>query len=354
MISSDFLQKAKKTLRAAGSAAAILFLSSMNVAAQDKLSVMTYGGVFTDTERAAYYDPFTKATGIEVVPVAPPSLAKWKAAVTLKTYDVDVSQLAENDYFQALNQGLLEPLDYSFIDKSIGPSSMFEEHGIQAQTIAIQIAYNTNKFPNGGPKSWADFWDVKKFPGDRALWNSPVGNIEFALLADGMPRDMIYPLDEAKVDRALKKIAEIKPHIKIWWEQGGQSQQILNDGEVDLMGIWSPRANDLINHGAPVGQVWNEALIVVGRWAIPKGSPRKEAAMKFIASSIDPAKQAVFFKGPNFGSMNPAMLKHLSPAEAAGMPSSPEHLAQGLRLDGKWWGDNIGWVLPKWQAALLN
>ncbi len=104
--------------------------------------------------------------------------------------------------------------------------------------------------PSGERGKRADFWDVRRFPGNRGLCisDSP-RTLIFALLADGVPREKLYPLD---LDRAFKKLDEIKPHIKVWWREGNQSQQLIRDGEVDMMSIWNARATELKQQGVPV------------------------------------------------------------------------------------------------------
>ena len=73
-------------------------------------------------------------------------------------------------------------------------------------------AYNADKFPNGGPQTWADFWDVKKFPGQRALRKAPKTTLEFALMADGVPAEDVYKVLGTKdgVDRAFKKLDQLQ------------------------------------------------------------------------------------------------------------------------------------------------
>ena len=91
------------------------------------------------------------------------------------------------------------------------------------------LGYRKDAFPGGkGPQNWVDFWDAKKFPGPRTLRDSPVDNLEFALMADGVAPDKLYPLD---IDRAFKKLDAIKPHISVWWKTGAQSAQLLVDKE---------------------------------------------------------------------------------------------------------------------------
>src|SRR5207247_9117368 len=105
---------------------------------------------------------------------------------------------------------------------------------------------------------WVDCVDVQKFPGSRGLCiNDSPRTLIFALIADGVPADRLYPLD---IDRAFKKLNEIKPHIKVWWREGNQSQQLIRDGELYMMSIWNGRATELKQAGVPVELVWNGAV----------------------------------------------------------------------------------------------
>src|SRR5215813_6795383 len=88
---------------------------------------------------------------------------------------------------------------------------MVREYGITSYSLGTNLVYRKDKFPNGGPQSWADFWDVKKFPGSRCLYDRSFSCLAFALLADGVPTDKLYPMD---VDRAFRKMSELKPHIE--------------------------------------------------------------------------------------------------------------------------------------------
>ena len=53
-------------------------------------------------------------------------------------------------------------------------------------------AYDTTKVTGDAPTSMADFWDLKKYPGRRGLRKTPRVNMEWALMADGVPNDEIY------------------------------------------------------------------------------------------------------------------------------------------------------------------
>jgi len=90
---------------------------------------------------------------------------------------------------------------------------------------------------------------VKKFPGRRALRNHPIATLEAALMADGVAPDKLYPLD---VDRAFRKLEEIKPNVTVWWTSGAQSAQLLTTAEVDMVMAWNGRITALTKEGAKV------------------------------------------------------------------------------------------------------
>jgi hypothetical protein len=177
------------------------------------------------------------------------SYAKLKAQVAAKSYEWDVTVIEQGELRRAEKEGLIEPIDWRIVQKDkLFPGADFA-NGIGACALGTNLVYRSDQYPRGGPKNWADFWDVEKFPGPRAMINNPVRALVFALAADGVPADKIFPLD---VERAFRKLDQVKKHIKVWWTQGNQSQQLLRDGEVHLMAMWNARASELKAQGVPV------------------------------------------------------------------------------------------------------
>ncbi len=219
-----------------------LLLTERTIAQTRTVYVNTWGGSWTAAEEAAFFKPFTEATGIQIRTVAPVSYAKLKAQVQSGSYEWDITAINQSDWLRAEKEGLVEPIDWTIVQKDkLFPDAVFA-NGISYCALGTNLCYRKDKFPNGGPKSWADFWDVKKFPGTRSLFNNAPRTLNAALLADGVPADKVYPMD---IDRAFKKLDQIKPHIKVWWTQGNQSQQLIRDGEIDMMAIWNARASEL-------------------------------------------------------------------------------------------------------------
>jgi putative spermidine/putrescine transport system substrate-binding protein len=322
-------------LRAGGMALiAAPYLWSNRARAQDRtLFVNTWGGSWTAAEESAYFKPFTETTGIKIRTVAPVSFAKLKAQVLSKTYEWDVSSAGIVEFAQALAEGLVEPIDKSIVDPGKFPPGNITDFGAAGVTLGTCLVYRTDKFPDGGPQSWADFWDVKRFPGARCLFNRSFTSLAFALLADGVPADKLYPMD---IDRAFRKLDQIKPHIKVWWTQGTQSQQLIGDGEVDMIAMWNARAQEMIDRGAPLKIVWNGAENYGGYWYAPKGTPRAKLAFQFLELVSQPKPQADFVNLLPYGPSNPKAFEFISKETALKMPTNPDNLRVSHVPDANW------------------
>ena len=327
-------------------------IGSARAADENVLYVNTWGGIWTQNERKYFYEPFTAATGIAVRTVEPVSLSKLKAQVQSGSYEFDVTSLSSMEFHQAADENLVEPLDFSVLDKSkLWPGATVRDRGLQGVSLGTILIYNKKKFPNGGPKSWADFWDVKKFPGARSLQNEPSRALAFALLADGVPMDKLYPLD---IDRAFKKLNEIKPHIKVWWTQGAQSEQLMKDGEVDMMSIWNSRTRPILDAGIQLELVWNQMQVDLGPWCVTRGTPRKKAAFQFLNFAIDAKHQADFCNAMYYGPSNPAANALMKPEVVELSPTSPEHLKLGFATDSQWLSPLFPKIKERWQEWLTS
>ena len=328
------------------------FVVSSEVRAQNRtLYVNTWGGSWEEADKLAYFQPFTQETGIQIRPVSPVSYAKLKAQVRAGSYDFDVTTAGRAETLMAEAEDLLDPIDWKIVQKEKLWADCAYGQGIGNVTLATPLVYRKDKFPNGGPKSWADFWDVKKFPGKRGMYKAATRTLGYALLADGVPMDKLLPMD---FDRAFKKLSEIKPHINVWWEQGGQSEQIIRDNEVDMMAMWNARASALIADGVPIEIVWNGANLRSGNWVVPKGTPRREMAWQFVNYAAQAKNQAIFCRKMLYGPMNPNSFQHMSTAEAAEMPSSPQNRPLCWESDYPWEAKNLGPLTDRFSQWLAS
>ena len=161
------------------------------------------GGSQIASLRENYLNDFEKETGIKIVDTSPVDFGKLRAMVESGNVVWNITEIGGQDGYRVTQMGLAEPIDAKIVDRSKFQPQAQMSHVFSPSCYSTVIAYRPDAFPNGAPKSWADFWDVKAFPGPRSLRNHPVDNIEAALMADGVAPDKLYPLD---VDRAFKKL----------------------------------------------------------------------------------------------------------------------------------------------------
>jgi putative spermidine/putrescine transport system substrate-binding protein len=327
----------------AGFGALLLAGLAQPAAAQDKgsVTVSSYGGRYQDGLRKVVFQPFQAESGI----VVKEAEASGNAAPTVKAMvmagnvDIDVIQVSGSEYLLLSKQEFLEKIDASKLDQTaIG---QYEPSGIQTYGVAYfrsasVIAYSTKKYSRENhPRTMEEFWDVKKFPGQRIV---PAGNYvvhpnEFALMADGVAPDKLYPLD---LDRSYDSLDKIRPYSR-FVNSAAIAPQALIDGEADLAIATQGRIIELRDHGAPIDLEWNEGTTGPTYLVIPKGSKHVAEALKYISFAMQAKVQAEFARLLPYGPTNQDAFKYLSPAEVANLPSAPENRAKLVELHDDWW-----------------
>ncbi len=222
--------------------------------ASEGLVFASSGSSYQRAQTKAWLKPYSDESGTKIHQDSPTDYAKIQSMVENNQVIWDVVNVS-NDFGLQSTADLLEPLDYSIIDKEPILEGYASEYRIACMLYANTIAYNTEQI-DGTPSTWADIFDTQKFPGQRGFRKSPSETLEVALLGDDVPPENLYLLD---VDRALNKLDTIKDRI-VWWGTGGQLQQQLADGEVALASAWNGRVQTEIEAGTPVEIQWNQNL----------------------------------------------------------------------------------------------
>ncbi len=311
------------------------------------LTFATFGGAYEEAQRSAWLDEFTEQTGIEVKTDAY-DFAKLQAMVEAGDVYWDLIDASADAGLESTSE-LLEPIDCSVVTTCDTPAEglINTDWRVAENFTAMVVGYNKDVV-EGDPAGWADFFDTEKFPGKRSMppWVSG-GALEAALLADGVAREDLYPLD---VDRALGKLDTIKDDI-IWWESATQSAELLSSGETAFTLTFGPRIYALaVEDDRPVAAMW-DALLTVGSYlAVPKGTENKDAAMQlaaFITDQENNAKMAEYYPvGPGTAGATAD-----APAEIEDwLPSN--HLEKAVPQDDVYWGDNYANVDQKFQEWL--
>ena len=335
--------------------AAATILTSIPAYAAEQITFVSQGGAYQKAQTIAILDPSAKKLGITInqdsIPDAWPAV-KSQVASGKPTWDV--VDVPTGYCLRGGEQGLFEKLDFSKLPNGAAmPEAYRSTYSVAYEFYSTVLAYSQKKFPSGAPASWADFWDVKKFPGRRALRNHPIATLEAALMADGVAPDKLYPLD---VDRAFKKLEEIKPHITVWWTSGAQSAQLLNDGEVDMEMAWNGRVSAVAKEGAKVAFTYNQGILQSTSLCILKGAPNLDTAVKFLNEAVDPVHQANLPLNIDYGPGNPKAFDTnvIKPERAAQLPSEPANAARQALMSYAWWSSPAGEAAEKRWASFMQ
>lgn len=328
----------RQILQSALAAPAIIGLRTAH-ADTPQLTVVSWGGSYQDAQSKALFQPAAKVLGITVKEETYTGIAQLRMHVKSGAVAWDVVCSGSGTGARAGTEGLLQKLDYNVIDTANFIPGAATPYYIGGDAFSTVVAWNTKTFGDNGPQNWADFWDVKKFPGTRCYRNTVT--LEPALMADGVPPDQVYKVLSAPggIDRAIKKLTELKPHIAVWWSSGAQSAQVMVDGAVDMVMGWNGRFDVARQSGAQVAYTFNQGMLDYDTYVIPKGAPNPELATKFLAEISKPKYQADLTKYITYGPTNEKAydVGVITPAVAAQLPSSPANVAKQLVLDTAWY-----------------
>lgn len=333
--------KTHQVLYSAGFTALLLVGATHSAMARD-LTIVNFGGANGDAQQIAFVQPLEKELGIKIISVAyNGEQAKVKAMVETNNVVWDAVEVETADLGRGCDEGLYEKLDWSKIgDKADFIPEAVHDCGVGTFVWSTVLAYN-GKTQKTAPNSWADFWDVKKFPGKRGMRKGARYNLEFALMADGVAPGDVYTVlaTPEGIDRAFSKLDELKPHIQ-WWEAGAQPVQMLAAGDVAMSTVYNGRIDAANREGQSLKIVWNESIYDLDYWVIPTGAPNKELAEKFIKFASSTGPQTVYSQHIAYGPINKQAIEKLDPKLLADLPNSPQNIKNALLSSYDYWADH--------------
>ena len=332
-------------------------LAGVSASAAQALTVVGLGGAYGRASKAAVMDPFARDTGINVrMDDYNGGLSQIRAQVEAGQIFWDVVDLEISELGRACDEGLLVPIDITTLPPATDGSpaqgdfvpGTVTDCGVSQVLYSTAVAYNRDYYQGDEvPTTIKDFFDLAKFPGRRGMRRRPEFNLEFALMADGVPPDDVYATLSAPegVNRAFRKLDTIKETV-IWWEAGAQPPQMLADMEVAMTIAYNGRIfNAQVMEKQPLVMVWDGQILDSNGFAIVAGTPNLEAAMRFVRYAAEPATQARVSRyisyGPTRHSAAPLISTHLATGVAMEphMPTSPQNLRRSLQNNWRWWTD---------------
>ncbi|CAM2197010.1 putative spermidine/putrescine transport system substrate-binding protein [Paraburkholderia kururiensis] len=319
--------------------------ATASATAAEPIVFTSWGGTTQSSQDKDWAQPFTKATGINVLMDGPTDYGKLKAMVESGNVTWDVVDVEGDFAYAAQKAGLIEPIDFSVVKKDELDPRFTSTAAVGSFYYSFVLGYNKAKYTGAQPSTWTDLFDTKRFPGKRTLykWSAP-GVLELALLADGVPANKLYPLD---LDRAFKKLDTIKSDI-VWWSGGAQSQQLLASGEAPIGMFWNGRLHALEQTGVPVGISWNQNLTAADLLVIPKGAKHRDEAMKYLAAATSAQAQAKFAADTGYAPINVKAPALMPAAVAKTLPD--QYKSSQIDLDMKYWAEHRDEIAKRWYA----
>jgi putative spermidine/putrescine transport system substrate-binding protein len=326
--------------------------------AADSLTIVSWGGAYSASQREAFYKPFAKDTGIQVTEEEyNGEIAKIRAMVEANNISWDVIDLDTQTALAACAEGILETIDWGKLglDRSHFIGGDINDCAVPNIVYSTVLAYDKDKLTNG-PTTIADIFDLKKFPGKRALQKNPFVNLEWALIADGVPQSDVYKVlaTQEGVDRAFKKLDTIKDKV-VWWEAGAQPPQLLADGEVIMASGWNGRFYGAVkNDGKNFVILWDNQGLDWDWWGVPKGDPKIDTAMQFISYASQPVHMADQTNYISYGPANKDAVPNINKDVLNDLPTAPKNMENALIVDAQFWADHGEELREKFAAWLAK
>lgn len=333
-------------------------LLAAGAASAADVMVASSGGSWQEAQDKALWAPAAAAIDIDYAQDTFQSWAEARAQVESGSVTWDIIQLSIFEEPLAVRAGILENLGPDFVDRSEFAPGSTTDYCIGLEIYSTVLGWNTATYGENPPSSVADFWDIENFPGERSMQRHPEGNIEAAVIALGQPRDKVYEFLSTEEGReaAMAKLAEIAPHVTVWWTSGAQSAQLVKDGEVDMIIAWNGRIQSAIDDGATAALTFEDGRAAADCYAIVKGAPNLENAKTFLAEMVKPQYQANIPEHISYGPANVAAygLKDFGEAELAVLSSSPQNIAVQFGIDPDWWAEYGTWASEEFDNMILS
>lgn len=341
---------------------ALAVISMSPARAGDELTVVSWGGAYTKSQILGFIRDFEQTSGVDVeVLDYNGGLDEIRSQVRSFNVKWDVVDLEPSDALRACKEGLLEQIDVAELSPAPDGTPPREDFIPEALTPcavgsvvwSTVIAYPKGQFDEP-PQRLKDFFDIDKFPGRRGMRKTPRANLEWALMADGVPADRVYDALEtgAGVERALEMLDRIKPYIQ-WWEQGEEPVRLLEDGRVAMTTAYNGRIYEAVTErGGDFEILWDNQIWSFDLWGIVKHTEHAETATAFVRFATTTASLANQARYIPYGPVRRSSLSQVDPDIRPQLPTAQQNFDQALRIDARWWAQHFERINERFQRWL--
>lgn len=318
-----------------------------------EITVATWGGVYGEAMQEAVFKPFSRATGIGIrihhhgsnyLPLTE-GKAGWNVV------DIERAQLTEG-----CAEGVFEKLDPELMLGKTAPGDFLpgtlHPCGIGSMIWTQAVAYDATLFKDRPPHTLADFFNLNDFPGKRGLFAGPEGNLEIALMADGIPPEDIYDIlrKPGGVEQALAILDRVRPDA-VFWHAGEEPEQLLNDGRVAMTTAYAARfLRPRQGARRPAKLMWANQLWRATYWAIPAGQEQIVDAQRFVSFATDPQRLVQLSARLWFGPARKSGFDAIPTNMRDDLPTARRHFHDALQVDTGFWAEFGPKIAPKFRA----
>lgn len=361
-------------------AAGAMALSAGTAAGQmsNEMVVVSWGGSYQASQESAYFVPYrANNPGVSIITheSSPDAVARMRAMAEAGNITWDLVDVEAADALRLCDEGLALEIDADeVLAAAPDGTSATEDFGdtLVSDCFIPQIAfsttfgYRTDLVPEGvdPPTDACAVFDLETYPGRRSLNRRPVGNMEWALLCDGVAMEDVYELLETEegIAQAFAMLDTIKDQT-VWWAAAAEPLQLLADGEIFMGSSYNGRLFSAIaEQNQPIGMAWGYQMIDLDGWVIPAGLPEDRLArvLDFVYFATDTqrlADQAAYISyGPARASSAPFVGQHaeLGIEMAPHMPTDPANMDGAFVTNYLWWADYRDELDARFQAWLAR
>ncbi|UTF58592.1 ABC transporter substrate-binding protein [Gilvimarinus sp. DA14] len=336
--------------------AGLLLSATSAMASAETLNVVSWDGAYVKSQILGYIRPYEEASGNRVnVLHYTGGIDEIRSQARAWNVSWEVVDLELYDAIRACKEGLLETIDLAdmpaapdgtpaeddFINGQVTPC------GVPNVASATVISFDPERFDNP-PGSVKDFFDLDTYPGKRALRKTPQGNLEWALIADGVAADDVYKVlgTEKGLNRAFAVLDRMKPNL-LWWETGQEAIRLLATEQVLMSSAYNGRVGAAIDRGESLDILWDNHVWYYDVWAIVKNGRNPELALDFIRYASKTESLAEQVNYISYGPMRHSAVAMLDKKVRERLPTSEAHLKNALELDSVWWSENLDRIKPR-------
>ncbi|MFK7878926.1 extracellular solute-binding protein [Roseobacter sp.] len=340
-----------------------------------EMTIVSWGGAYSNSQLQAYHKPYSEMTGVEIIndESSAEAVAKLRAMNEAGNITWDVVDVTAADSIRLCDEGLAMEIDF---DEQLAPApdgtpasddfgdTLINDCAIPQIVFSTTFGYRTDMVGDTPPTTVCDVFDTATYPGQRSLEKRPIGNMEWALLCDGVAKADIYDVLETPEgqEQALAKLDTIKDDV-VWWSAGADTPQLLADGEVVMGSTYNGRLfSVIVEQEQPVAMLWDGQMFDLDVWIIPTGLPadREARALDYVKFATDTqrlADQAKYISyGPARASSAPLVGQHaeLGIEMAEHMPTDPANATNVFNFNYEFWADYRDDIDAKFQAWLAQ